>query len=136
MGEERPRKKICIKDTYIAWPAWHSHTEAARVTVLKRILNDPTTDDRHAIFLVGERVENFAEEDRTVVRIKDIENSPKVEKGTSEYEERRNTLMECMMELTKMKALVCDTEGRSAASASSSASRASPPRTEGCRVQK
>ena len=31
----------------------------------------------------------FAEEDRTVVRIKDIENSPKLEKGTPEYEKQQ-----------------------------------------------
>jgi hypothetical protein len=44
---------MCSKDTFIEWPAWRSHTDAARVTVLKRILNDPTADNRHRIFLVG-----------------------------------------------------------------------------------
>ena len=136
MAEEQPRKKICIRDNLIEWPAWHSHTDAARVSVLKRILNDPTTENRHKIFLVGERLENFQDEDRTVARIKEIENSPKSEKGTPEYDATFTELGGCLMELIMMKALVYDTEGRAAASASSSASRASPSGPEGCRVHK
>ena len=126
-------EKVCIKDSFIDWTAWHTNTEAARVSVLKRILKDPTTDSRHNLFLVGERVENFEAEDRTVARIKDLESSPKLEKGASQYEEHQQTFMECMMELIMMNALVYDTEGRTAASASSSTSTASPPRTDGCR---
>ena len=69
---------MCIKGSFIDWTAWHTNTEAARVSVLKRILNGPTTDSRH-IFLVGVRVEIFLAEGRTVARTKDLESSPKLE---------------------------------------------------------
>lgn len=136
MGEEPPRKKRCGTNCLIEWPLWHNATDATRINVLKSILDNPSTDNKHKIFLVGERLENFQHEDQTVQRIKDLEKLPKYEKGTPEYEQTQSQLMECMMELVMMKALVYDTEGRASASASSSASRATPSGAEGCRVHK
>ena len=69
-SEQPPPKRFCGRLEEIDWPVWESETKSKRVTVLQNILAAPTTTNDQKLLLVGERMENFEQEDATMLKIK------------------------------------------------------------------
>ena len=126
---EHSRKRLCVgcDEPVIRWTEWEI-ARKKRVQVLQHILNHPTHNDGHKLFMVEERMENFELEDESVRRLKELQAEPPPAPGSDEARVRRQNINEHVMKLFMMDHLVYVREQD--ASPSSSTAQSQQP---GCR---
>jgi len=85
----QPPQRSTLEGSWIDWERMERQTQTKRVAVLRNILNDPRTGDSYKMLCVGEKMENFADEDELLSRLHFLETRDLPPPGTPEEHDRK-----------------------------------------------
>ena len=85
----QPPQRSMLGGSWIDWDAMDRGTQTRRVAVLRNILNDPRTYDSYKMLCVGEKMENFENEDELLSRLQYLETRDLPPPGTPEEHDRK-----------------------------------------------
>ena len=102
----QPRQRSTLSGSWIDWDDLHRQTEKKRVALLRNILNDERMSDSFKMLMVGEKWENFENEDELLSRLQDAETRDLPPPGTPEEHERKMQVKMLTDEMMFMRTLL------------------------------